>query len=427
MPKYFIRTADGTRGPFPGKEVQALIEAGRLQPNDLIRQDGDRNWHPVSAVRGLRGSAPAVPSTDLSGGDAVAAVTETVPSSVGDPGADPAARMAEPARITTRSGSRIWVVAATTVVLLAVAGAGWVLYRGSNMGLQQDAESFVQVILDGEAVGSSRARPYFDRLESSVRRVNEARLAESADGFIDGLLKMREVTDGACAVMLERHQAGQATPGQVSELLKSIRQNPVVQTLSLGDKQWEQRLLKEKSKRVEELLAKATARDSPMDQLQAIVRKDMDARFERERLEREAKSRELDARLKAEAKQSYEEMEARRESERLERLARSYNVKGTFTVAAQESGKVSFGREFLVPPQVKVWPSTQGAIIVHEAFYSQATIITEVTTTGFSWRCTLDLSNEATRMNVPFNYCDLQWDATGPIRVSDLTPYERRP
>ncbi len=423
MPKYFIRTADGTRGPFPGKEVQALIEAGRLQPNDLIRQDGDRNWHPVSAVRGLRSSAPAVPSTDLSGGDAVGAVAETVPSSVGDPGADAAARMAEPARITTLSGSRIWVVAATTVVLLAVAGAGWVLYRGSSAGMRQDAEAFVQTILDGGAVSSSRARRYLDRLEASVRAVNEARLAEDADRFIDALLKMGEVSEGACTVMLARHKAGLATADQVSEFLKVLSQNPVVQTLSMGDKQWEQRLLKEKPKRLEALLAQVNDLGAPMKQLREIQYKEFNAKFERDRLAREEENK----RLAAEARKSYEEMQARHESERLERLASSYNAKGTFTVAAQESGKVSFGREFLVPPQVRVWPSTQGAIIVHEAFYSQATIITEVTTTGFSWRCTLDLSDHKVRYNVPFNYCDLQWDATGPIRVSDLTPLERLP
>jgi hypothetical protein len=422
VPKYFIRTADGTRGPFPGKEVQGLIEAGRLQPTDLIRQDGDRDWHPVSAVRGLRGSAPGVPSTDPSGGGAVAAVSETVPSSGGDLRADRAARANDRARSTTRSSSRMWMVV-VVVALLVVAGMGWVIYRGSNAGMRQDADAFVQAILDGSAVDSSRARPYLDRLETSVRAVNEARLAEDADRFIDALLKMGEVSEGACSAMLARHKAGLATADQVSEFLKVLSQNPAVQTLSMGDKQWEQRLLKEKPKRLEALLAQLNDLGAPMKQLREIQYRDFDAKFERDRLAREEENK----RLAAEARKSYEEMQARHESERLERLASSYNAKGTFTVAAQESGKVSFGREFLVPPQVRVWPSTQGAIIVHEAFYSQATIITEVTTTGFSWRCTLDLSDHKVRYNVPFNYCDLQWDATGPIRVSDLTPLERLP
>ena len=160
-----------------------------------------------------------------------------------------------------------------------------------------------------------------------------------------------------------------------------------------------------------------------MDQLREIMRKEFDAKYERDRLAREAESK----RLSQEARKNYEEMNTRMEAERLERRAKSYNLKGRFTVAAQESGKVSFGREYLVPPRVAVWPATESTVLVHEAFYSQSTIVTEVTTTGFSWRCTLDLRDDATRMNVPFNYCDLQWDATGPIRVSDLSSWERIP
>ena len=62
LPKYFIRSAEGTRGPLPGKEVQAMIVAGRLQPDDLLRLEGDRTWHPVRAVRGLRDGSAVVQS-----------------------------------------------------------------------------------------------------------------------------------------------------------------------------------------------------------------------------------------------------------------------------------------------------------------------------------------------------------------------------
>lgn len=424
MPKYFIRTADGTRGPFPGKEVQALIEANGLQPNDLIRQEGDRHWHPVSAVRGLRGSTASVPIAEQVSGEVkvIEPIYESPPVAAHASGIGSAVSAKRSSSWPLRT--RFAISALTVVVaLLGAAAIGLGIYHSSGMGLQQDADSFVQAILDGEAGGGARARPYLDRLEASVRSANEARVAEDAEGFINALFEMREVTDGACAAMLARHKAGQATTDQISEFMKALRQNPVVKTLSMGDRQWEQRLLKDQPKRLETLMARSNAGETPMDQLREIMRKEFDAKYERDRLAREAESK----RLSQEARKNYEEMNTRMEAERLERRAKSYNLKGRFTVAAQESGKVSFGREYLVPPRVAVWPATESTVLVHEAFYSQSTIVTEVTTTGFSWRCTLDLRDDATRMNVPFNYCDLQWDATGPIRVSDLSSWERIP
>lgn len=76
MPRYYVRTAAGTRGPIPGNEVHALIVSRALQESDLIKREGDRYWHPVSSVRGLHaGGAAPVPSAE----QAPAALPATTP------------------------------------------------------------------------------------------------------------------------------------------------------------------------------------------------------------------------------------------------------------------------------------------------------------------------------------------------------------
>ncbi len=391
MPKYFIRTADGTRGPFPGKEVQALIEAGRLQPNDLIRQDGDPNWHPVSAVRGLRGSATAVPSMHQPDGGSVAAISHQVSNSVGDLGAEPAAPIAEPARSTTRSSSRIWVVAATTVVLLAVAGAGWVLYRGSEVGLQQESDSFVQAILDGEPVGAARTIPYSSRLESLLRGAEQARLSRDANALVTAMRTDVETRELSRVAVLARYRAGNVSVEQLAHFTKVLESIPGRKFAPLSTEEWQ--WLEHHFGDQEKLISAFTPTGTSLSAGKEI----------REIL-RDAEKAAL----------------AKRSQERREQQAKAYTTSGEFRVAEKQAGKVAFGREFLVPPRVEVSTLRVYPPEAHEISYASSIIITEVTATGFSWQCTLEWGEENGRASYRPDTCRLRWEATGPIRVSDL-------
>src|SRR5262249_56464077 len=67
-------------GPIPGSQLQQLAAAGRLQPGDLVWQEGMPHWTPASSVTNLipahllAGPAPpAAPPAPAGGGHAAPA------------------------------------------------------------------------------------------------------------------------------------------------------------------------------------------------------------------------------------------------------------------------------------------------------------------------------------------------------------------
>lgn len=132
MPKYYIRTPDGTRGPISGKDVQRLIVDRVLQPTDLVRREGERQWHPVSAVKGLHhvdGGAHAKARADATpqGG------TERAAARADESGAAQSASVQAVAPAPPSRTTRPTVAAVAVLSSVATGGIVWaVMHLGAD-------------------------------------------------------------------------------------------------------------------------------------------------------------------------------------------------------------------------------------------------------------------------------------------------------
>src|SRR5579872_6814289 len=63
MANWFVRRDGNEQGPFTFQKLKIRAATGTLRPNDLLRQDGTKQWEPAVSVEGLFG--PEHPTTPV--------------------------------------------------------------------------------------------------------------------------------------------------------------------------------------------------------------------------------------------------------------------------------------------------------------------------------------------------------------------------
>jgi hypothetical protein len=98
--QWFVRVANGERGPFTNAQLKAFADGGKLKPHMQIRRGDITEWFPAARVTGLfnasgpSDSCPNAPSTDSSKGTGAKSPTRPNSPAVIVPTAPSAAALA---------------------------------------------------------------------------------------------------------------------------------------------------------------------------------------------------------------------------------------------------------------------------------------------------------------------------------------------